>query len=331
MSYAISITETGSSEKLQRVTQQVPKPKSNQVLVRNYAGAVNFIDTIIRRGEMPEGMMPDLPHVPGVEGAGVIEAIGDGVTHLAIGDRVAWMGPIGAGGYGTHSVIEANYVTKIAEQTDFATAAAMPVNAMTAWHMLVNLGRATIGDTVLIHAAAGGVGTMAQQIAKHLGLTVIASVSTAKTAYALAQGADHVIDYKTENLTARVLEITAGKGVDITLNPIAGDSLSDDLKMLAPMGAAVLFGFLAGPPTGGFADSLACHFQKSIAVRVSDIYTYFSAQPEAFNKDMVQVFDLQARGVLKPAINTLPLEQAAEAHRALESGETTGKLVLEIN
>ena len=336
-SFGISISAIGTPDVLQRIEFNTPAPGPGEVLIRNHAGAVNFIDTIIRRGEMPEGMAPELPHIPGVEGAGIIEALGegveesgDGVEGLKVGDRVAWMGPIGAKGYSSHSVIAAPYVTQIADDVDFALAASLPVNSLTAWHMLVNLGRAKAGDSVLIHAAAGGVGTMALHIAKHLGLTAIASVSTDKVEYAKSQGADHVIDYRSEDLVARVNEITAGRGVDITLNPISGDSVSKDLEMLAPLGTTVLFGFLAGAPAGTFAEDLAKHFQKSIALRVSDIYTYFVNQPENFHADMESVYELLAKGILRPNINTLPLEQAAEAHTQLESGKTTGKLVLTI-
>ncbi|MBO9446904.1 quinone oxidoreductase [Ruegeria sp. R14_0] len=328
MSFVIEITQTGGPDVLRESELAVPTPGANEVLIRNHAAAVNFIDTIIRRDEMPEGMMPDLPHVPGVEGAGVIEALGDGVQGLAVGDRVAWMGPIGAGGYGTHSVIGAPYVTRLADTVGFDTGASVPVNAMTAYHMLVNLGGAAAGKSVLVHAAAGGVGTMILHIAKHLGMTVIASASTDKVGYAKDQGADHVIDYRTEDVTARVMELTDGRGVDLTLNPISGESLKSDLDALAPLGTAVLFGFLAGPPAGSFAEDLIKHFQKSVAVRASDIYTYFVNRPEEFSADMATVFDLLQEGVLRPNITTLPIAEAAEAHRRLEAGETTGKLVL---
>ncbi|WP_170334545.1 quinone oxidoreductase family protein [Ruegeria arenilitoris] len=331
MTYALEITRIGGPEVLRKTELAVVAPGEGQVLIRNYANAVNFIDTIIRRGEMPEGMMPDLPFVPGVEGAGVVETIGAGVDGIAVGDRVAWMGPVGAGGYGTHSVIEASFVTRMTDDVSFETAASIPVNAMTAYHMLVNLGAAKAGKTVLVHAAAGGVGTMALQIAKHLGLTVIASVSTDKTSYAHEQGADHVINYRKEDVTARVMELTGGRGVDLTLNPVSGDTLKSDLDALAPLGTVVLFGFLAGPPAGNFAEDLAKHFQKSVAVRVSDIYTYFTNHPNAFNADMATVFDLLKQDVLRPQVTTLPIEEAAEAHRRLEAGDTTGKLVLRID
>ncbi len=329
-SRAVLIPETGAPEVLQLRDTPLPALKAGEVLIRNYAGAVNFIDTIIRRGEMPEGMMPALPHLPGVEGAGVVEGLGEGVEGITIGDRVAWMGPIGAGGYGSHAVIAAPYVTRIGDGMDFTDAAALPVNAMTAWHMLVNLGGAATGKSVLVHAAAGGVGTMIQHIAKHLGMKVIASVSTDKVDYARAQGADHVIDYRREDVAARVKELTNGKGVDLSLNPVSGDTLKSDLDALAPLGTVVLFGFLAGPPLGTFAEDLTKHFQKSVAVRVSDIYTYFVNQPQAFNADLARVFDLQQKGVLRPQVTTLPVAEAVEAHRRLEAGETTGKLVLSI-
>lgn len=331
MPFAVEITQTGKPDVLRKTNRATPSPGAGEILIRNKAGAVNFIDTIIRRGEMPEGMMPDLPHVPGVEGAGVVEALGARVEGFSVGERVAWMGPIGAGAYGTHSVIPAPYVTRLADTVEFETAAAIPVNGMTAYHMLVNLGGAAAGKSVLVHAAAGGVGTMALQIAKHLGMTVIASTSTDKVGYAKDQGADHVIDYRTEDVTVRVMEITGDCGVDLTLNPISGESLKSDLDALAPLGTAVLFGFLAGPPAGSFTEDLAKHFQKSVSVQVSDIYTYFGNQPDQFSADLATVFDLLETGVLRPQVAALPIAQAAEAHRLLEAGETTGKLVLSID
>lgn len=332
MSYAIQIENIGAPEVLTKTETTLPAVNAGEVLIRNQAAAVNFIDTIIRRGEMPPGMMPELPHVPGVEGAGIVEAIGDGVKGIAVGDRVAWIGFIGAGGYGSHTVLDANYVLPIPDSLSFSTAAALPVNGMTAWHMLVNLGQAEAGQSVLIHAAAGGVGTLAVQIAKSLGLTVIGSVSTDKVDYVLEQGADYAIDYRTENLIERVKEITDGRGVDLTLNPIAGESLKGDLEMLAPLGTAVLFGFLAGPPQGSFGEDLAQHFGKSVAVRVSDLYTYYFNRAEAFRADFEQLIASVAEGNLTPVIyKALSLESAAEAHTLIESGEVQGKLVLNID
>lgn len=331
MSHSIVIPEIGTPSVLQAQEQTQPTPRSGEILIRNHAAAVNFIDTIIRRGEMPEGMMPDLPHIPGVEGAGIVEAVGESVEGIVAGDRVAWTGPIGSNGYGTHSVLEQRYVTKIATDIDFALAAAIPVNAMTAWHMLVNLGGAAAGKTVLIHAAAGGVGSMAIQIAKHLGMNVIASTSTNKLVFANEQGADHVIDYRTEDVATRVKMLTNGRGADLTLNPISGETVKTDLEALAPLGTVVIFGFLAGPPMGTFQEDLAKHFGKSVAIRVSDIYTYSGNYPAEYQSDLNKVFGLLEAGILKPQISTFPLAEAVKAHELLESGKTTGKLILTVD
>lgn len=331
MSFQMFIPQIGAADVLRSREVPTPQPGPNQVLIRNHAAAVNFIDTLIRRGEMPDYLMLELPHVPGVEGAGVVAAIGTEVTDIRVGDRVAWMGAVGAGGYGEHVIIDAPYVISLSPTQDLTRAASLPVNAMTAWHMLVNLGRVQKGDRVLIHAAAGGVGTMLVQIAKHLGLEIIASAGGAKHDYVRAQGADHVVDYRTEDLTARVKQITNDRGVNLTLNPLGGDTLTADLNRLAPNGTAILFGFLAGPPQGTFAEDLSAHFDRSIAVRVSDIYTHYTQNPKAFNADMAKVFNLLEQDILKPQIQTLPLTEAAEAHRQLEGGKTTGKLVLTLN
>lgn len=332
MTYKIEIPATGSPDIMKKVDMNdIPSPQTSEVLIRNHATAVNFIDTIIRRGEMPEGMMPELPFVPGVEGSGIVEAVGDGVTGLKIGDRVAWLGALGAGGYSTHSVLPETYVVQINDAIAFTTAAAIPVNAMTAYHMMVNLGHAKPGQTVLVHAAAGGVGTMALHIAKHLGLTVVGSASTSKVDYVKEQGADFVIDYRTENLATKVMEYTGGRGVDLTLNPISGKSLKTDLEILAPLGTAIIFGFLAGPPEGSFEEDLTKHFGKSISVRVSDLYTHFNSNQSQFNKDMAEIYKLLEQGVIRPQLDEIiPLKDAARAHTKLEAGEVIGKLVLEI-
>ena len=139
--------------------------------------------------------------------------------------------------------------------------------------------------------------------------------------------AERVIDYRKEDIVHRVKEITNDRGVDLTLNPITGETLKSDLDALGPLGTAVLFGFLAGPPAGSFAEDLAKHFNKSVAVRVSDIYTYFVNNPGGFNADMARVYSLLVAGDLRPQIQILPIDQAAEAHRRLEASATTGKLV----
>ena len=139
-----------------------------------------------------------------------------------------------------------------------------------------------------------------------------------------------MIDYKNEDVAKRVQEITNGKGVDLSLNPISGATVANDFDALAPLGTVILFGFLGGPPQGTFTEDLAKHFSKSIAVRVSDIYTYYQNQPKAFNKDLIEVFNLLDQKILKPHITEMPITEAAVAHRLLEQGTTIGKLVLTI-
>jgi len=332
MGYAISIPRAGSPEVLETVALDAPAAvPAGHALVRNRAAAVNFIDTIIRRGEMPAGAMPGFPHVPGVEGAGVVVAVGEGVARVRPGDRVAWMGPIGVGGYGTHSVVAEPYLAALADRVDFDEAAALSVNAVTAWHMLVNLGRVESGQTVLVRAAGGGVGTMAVQLARHLGLTVIGCAAADKLDHVRAQGAALALDRRSGNLVAETMAFTGGRGVDLTLNPVSGSTLRTDLEVLAPFGTAIVFGFLAGQPGRSLADTLANHFDRSIGVRMSDIYTYFHRAPQSFGADLARVHDLHAQGVLRPRIQArLPLDRAGEAHRLLEAGTVAGKLVLTI-
>lgn len=329
MSHCVILRVTGAPEVLVGEAREVPKPPEGQVLVHNHAAGVNHIDTLVRRGLLPPGVMPDLPHVPGVEGAGIVEAVGEGVTAVSVGDRVAWMGPIGSGGYGSHSVVPAIGVAALQPDADLVPAAALPVNAMTAWHMLVNLGRTGIGDAVLVHAAAGGVGTMAVQLAKHLGAKVIATASSGKHAHVLSQGADHVLDHMAEDVTSAVLDLTGGRGVNLSLNPIAGETIAGDLAALAPLGTVMLYGFLGGLPANGLAADLAARVGGSPGIRMSDIYTYMLDRPEAFHADLKTVLGLYEAGIVTPHLHAvLPLDDAALTHRLLEDRLVQGKLVL---
>jgi len=305
----------------------VPDPAPGQVLVRNRASGVNFVDALIRRGQVPPTLMPALPFVPGVEGAGVIEAVGSGVG-LATGQSVMWFGPLGAGGYSELSLLDSVRVVPLSGTIDPITAAAVPVNYMTAYHMLFNLGGLQADDWVLVHAAAGGVGTAVLQLARRAGFRTIASVSTGKLEYALKAGALHAIDYRNEDVAARVREISNG-GVKLSLNPIGGTTIQQDVSCLAPLGQVVNFGFLNGLPEGTLATTLAANFTRSIGIRVSDIYTYFASNPTAFHSDFQHIAALLAEGQIQPRVHaSLPREEAARAHRLLESGQVMGKLVL---
>jgi NADPH2:quinone reductase len=324
---AIVVPRLGSADVLTLEEQQAREPADGQVLVRNFAAGVNFVDALIRRGEVPAPMMPPLPFVPGVEGAGIVEATGSG-TQFVVGQPVMWFGPLGAGGYGDLSIVDSSYVVSLDPKVDPVVAAAVPVNYMTAHHMLFNLGRARRGEWVLVHAAAGGVGTAILQLARRAGIFTIASVSTSKVDHALARGATHAVDYRKEEVAARVREISGG-GVNLSLNPIGGDTIRQDVSCLAPFGQVINFGFLGGLPTGTLAETLAANFTSSIAIRVSDIYSYFKADPAAFNADFRHVSNLLASGEIEPRLHArVSLTDAASAHRLLESGQVIGKVVL---
>jgi NADPH:quinone reductase len=219
-------------------------------------------------------------------------------------------------------------VVPIDSAIDPAIAAAVPVNYMTAHHMLFNLGGIQSGDWILIHAAAGGVGTAILQLAQRAGIRTIASVSTGKVAYALKAGAFRVVDYRTEDVAARVREISEG-GVKLSLNPIGGNTIKQDLSCLAPLGQGINFGFLGGMPEGTLVETLAANFTRSLAIRVSDIYTYFSSNPQGFHADFIGIATLLAGGEIAPRVHArLQRDESARAHRLLESGEVIGKLVL---
>jgi NADPH:quinone reductase len=324
---AVIIPRLGAADVLATEERQVREPNAGEVLIRNQSAGVNFIDALIRRGEVPTPMMPPLPFVPGVEGAGIVEAAGEGVGYSA-GQPVMWFGPLGAGGYGGLSIVNSAYVVPIEASIDPAVAAAVPVNYMTAHHMLFNLGRARRGDWVLVHAAAGGVGTAILQLARKAGISTIASVSTNKVKHAIEAGATHAIDYRKEDVAARARELSGG-GVNLTLNPIGGDTVRRDVTCLAPLGQVIIFGFLGGMPTGTLTDTLAANFSRSIAIRVSDIYAYYQSDPIGFNTDFRQLAALLTAGEIEPRLHArIPVSDAAAAHRMLESGQVIGKVVL---
>lgn len=331
MSYAVALHTTGEPQVLTRIPTTRPVPGPLDVLIRNRVAAVNHIDTIIRRGAMAAGSMPPLPHVLGVEGSGVVEAVGAEVPDYAPGDRVAWMGRIGSGGYGTYSLVSPDSIARLSEGMALDSAAALPVNAVTAWQLLVRMARAEPGETVLIRAAAGGVGAMLIQLAKHLGAKVIAVCSSTKTPFARAQGADHVLSSTDGNIAETVLGLTGGRGVDIACNPVSGDTVLEDLGLLAPFGRLVIFGFLAGEPNGVFSPDLVRHFGRSVSVQMSDVYTLLGSTPATFKSALQEMVSLHERGVLRPGIHArFDLVDAWKAHEMLEQGRAMGKLVLDI-
>ncbi|QKV57760.1 MAG: quinone oxidoreductase [Dechloromonas sp.] len=322
MPNAIRIHQTGGPEVLTWEAVDVPAPAVGEATVRHHAVGLNFIDTYHRTGLYP---LP-LPSGIGLEGAGVVEAVGAGVTEVKVGDRVAYAGgPIGA--YAEVRNIPAHRLLKLPDAIAFDTAAAMMLQGLTAAYLLRRTYRVQPGDAVLIHAAAGGVGLIACQWAKALGATVIGTVgSPAKAALAKAHGCDHVIDYSTENFTQRVREITGGEGVSVVYDGVGKDTFMGSLDSLRPLGMMVAYGNASGPVPP--FDLLLLSQKGSLFLTRPTImhYTARRADLEALGAEL---FDVVASGKVRIEVNqTYPLKDAAQAQRDLEARKTTGSTIL---
>ena len=322
MPNAIRIHQTGGPEVLTWETVDVPPPAAGEATVRHHAVGLNFIDTYHRTGLYP---LP-LPSGIGLEGAGVVEAVGAGVTEVKVGDRVAYAGgPVGA--YAEVRNIPAHRLLKLPDAIAFDTAAAMMLQGLTAAYLLRRTYRVQPGDAVLIHAAAGGVGLIACQWAKALGATVIGTVgSPAKAELAKAHGCDHVINYSTENFTQRVREITGGEGVPVVYDGVGKDTFMGSLDSLRPLGMLVTYGNASGPVPP--FDVLLLSQKGSLFVTRPTImhYTAKRADLEALG---VELFEVVVSGKVRIEVNqTYPLREAVQAQRDLEARKTTGSTVL---
>ncbi len=321
MMHAVRLHETGGPEKLVWEQVPLPSPKPGEALVRHKAVGLNFIDVYFRTGLYKA---PALPAVIGMEGSGVVEAIGTGVTDVAVGDRVAYaMGPIGA--YADARTIRAELLVKIPEEIAFETAAAMMLQGLTAQYLLRRTYRVKAGETILIHAAAGGVGLIAVQWAKALGATVIGTVSTPEKAeLAKALGADHVV-LTSEDLVARVNEITGGARLPVVYDSVGRDTFIPSLDCLAPFGLLVSYGNASGPVTG--VDLGILGTKGSLYVARPTLVTH-SAKRADMLANAEELFEVVRSGKVRININqTYALKDAAEAHRALEGRRTTGSTV----
>jgi NADPH:quinone reductase and related Zn-dependent oxidoreductases len=320
---AIRVHAYGGPEAMVYEEVEVGTPGPGQALVRHSAIGVNFIDVYHRTGLYPSPT--GLPFVLGTEGAGVVEAVGEGVTEVKPGDRVAYAGPIGA--YSQARLVTANRLVVLPDAIDERTAAAIMLKGMTTQYLLRQTFKVGPEHTILFHAAAGGVGTLAGQWAKHLGATVIGTAGGAeKCALAKENGYDHVVDYKSENFVERVKEITGGRGCDVVYDSIGKDTFPASLDCLKPRGLFVSFGNASGPVEGV---NLAILSQKgSLFATRPTLYGYVAERADLL-ATAADLFDVVASGVVKVAINqTFPLADAAGAHRALESRATTGSTLL---
>jgi NADPH2:quinone reductase len=324
MSKAIRFHKAGGPEVLVWEEVDVPAPGQGEALVKHHAVGLNYIDTYHRSGQYP---LP-LPSGVGLEAAGVVEAVGAGVTEVQVGDRVAYAGgPSGA--YAERRVIPAHRLVKMPASISFEQGAAMMLQGMTTEYLLRRTYRVKAGDTVLFHAAAGGVGLIACQWLKALGATVIGTVgSDAKAELAKANGCDHPIVYTRENFTQRVKEITGGKGVPVVYDSVGKDTFAGSLDCLQPLGLMVVFGAASGPVPPVDLGQLAA--KGSLFLTRPTLMTY-TAKREDLVASANALFDVVGSGKVKLTVNQkYALQDARQAHIDLEGRKTTGSTIFTV-
>lgn len=325
----VVIRRTGGPEVLETVEQPVPAPGPGEVVVRAAAIGVGWPDVLIRTGVYK--WMPPLPTSPGSDMTGTVAAIGPDVTALAVGDKVLVTArdlKQRGGCYTEYLLVPGAAPYRLPADIDLEAAACLP-NYQVAWAMLQESRAARTPRSIFIAGAAGGVGSAAVQLTRHLGMTVIGSVSSPeKAAFASRQGADHIVSYRSEAVLQRVLDITGGHGVDLVLDHVGGAGLIDSLRMLAPWGCVVSYNAVAGVPEANVFAEMRALLSKSLTLRCFSMHSY-DAEPERRRKLMTDMIGLLAAGAIRPTIGlTLPLSEAAEAHRRIEQGAVLGKILL---
>ncbi|MCA9592416.1 MAG: quinone oxidoreductase [Myxococcales bacterium] len=323
MPNAILVHETGGPEKLRYEPVEVGEPGPGQARVRHTAIGINYIDTYHRSGLYA---LPSLPHGIGMEAAGVVEAVGSGVADLRAGQRVAY-GSGAPGAYAEARVMAADRLVPLPDDIDDVTAAAMMLKGMTAEYLIQRCFPVKRGQTVLWHAAAGGVGLIACQWLSSLGVTVIGTVgSDEKAELARAHGATHTIVYTKEEFPARVRELTGGRGVPVVFDSVGRSTFAGSLDCLEPLGMMVGFGNASGKPDPFDMGILA---QKGSLYLTRPTLMTYTAKREDLLASANALFDVVRRGVVRIEVNQRwPLAEAEKAHRALEARETTGSSVL---
>ncbi|MFY0613515.1 MAG: quinone oxidoreductase [Hyphomicrobiaceae bacterium] len=319
---AIRIHEHGGPEKLVWEDVDVGAPGSGEIRVKHHAVGLNFIDTYQRSGLYP---LPNLPAVMGMEGAGEVVAVGSDVADFAEGDRIAYANPMGS--YSEERNMAADRAVKLTDGIPYESAAAMMLQGMTVRYLLRETYKVGPETTLLFHAAAGGVGLIACQWAKHLGATIIGTAgSDEKVAMAKAAGATHVINYKTENFVERVKDITSGNGVDVVYDSIGQDTYPMSLDCLKPLGLFVTFGNASGPIKNFDVGILGG--KGSLYVTRPTLFTYTAKRADLL-ANAADLFEVVESGAVSIKVNqTYPLAEAAQAHRDLESRATTGSTIL---
>ena len=313
--------QVGGPEALQADELPTPEPRAGQALVRIEAAGVNYIDVYHRTGLYP---MP-MPLRLGIEGAGVVEALGADVSDVRVGDRVAWQGIPGS--YATHHLVPAERLAKLPEKIDARTGAALMVQGITAHYLAKTTYPLKAGDACLVHAAAGGVGLLLCQIAKRAGARVIGTVSTEeKAALAREAGADEIVFYTRQDFAAEVKRLTDGRGLQVVYDSVGKTTFEKSLDCLAPRGMIVLYGQSSGPVPP--IDPQVLSLKGSLFFTRPTLAHYVQTVEE-FRRRSGEVFEAAARGELRVRISaTYPLRDAAAAHRDLEARKTAGKVLL---
>ena len=322
MTHAIRIHENGGTEVLRWEAVDVPDPGPGEAVIRQTASGLNFIDVYFRIGLYPA---PSFPLTIGNEGVGVVEAVGDGVTEVAVGDRVTYCMSLGS--YAQRRIIASRFLVKIPDGITDEQAAAVMLKGCTVQYLVRRTHAVQPGETVLFHAAAGGCGLIACQWLKHLGATVIGTVGTREKAeLAKAHGCDHPIVYTEESFVDRVKELTGGKGVPVVYDSVGKDTFDDSLRCLQPRGLMVSFGNASGAVEPFRPVLLA---QKGSLFLTRPTLANYTATRRELEETTAELFDVVGSGAVRIEVNqTYALEDAAQAHRDLEARRTTGSTVL---
>jgi NADPH2:quinone reductase len=321
----IQIAKYGGPEELQLHELPQPKPGADEVLVRVQAAGVNYADIYFRNGTLARPI--PFPLTLGIEGAGEIEAVGQGVSDLKRGDRVAYKWSLGS--YAEYDVVKAAQVAPLPDEVSFDDGAAIILQGLTAHYLVHEFYPIKPGSTVLVHAAAGGMGLLLVQWVKHMGAVVIGTVSTdEKAKIAREAGADNVILYTKQDFAEEVKKLTGGAGVDYVIDGVGKTTFAKNLDALKPRGWATIFGMASGPAEPVVPNSL---MMKSLTISAGALANYTATRDELLRRAR-DVFAGLREGWLKLRVDrTFPLAQAAEAHQLLESRQTAGKLILKIH
>lgn len=324
MTKAIRIHQTGGPEVLTWEDIEVGDPASGEVRLRQSACGLNYIDVYGRSGMYPVG---DLPAVLGMEAVGIVDALGEGVDSVTVGDRVAY--PMNLGAYAEQRLISADKLVKLPDSISDETAAAMMLKGLTAHYLLFRTYPVQAGDSILVYAAAGGVGLILCQWANQLGVNVIGCVgSDEKAQLARDNGCHHTILYRSEDIPARVREITGGDGVAAAYDSIGKATFEASLDSLRPFGVLATYGAASGP-VDPFSPAILAG-KGSLYVTRPTLATHISTR-DLLQQGATRLFDVVESGQVRINVNqTLPLSECAEAHRQLEARETTGSTILKI-